>query len=69
MSKPGSMRVTTAKTLIGGRVKKKGTVKNAMPGGQKEQGLAMLRRSLEIGRKAGFPDVGVVEERIEKIEG
>jgi tetratricopeptide (TPR) repeat protein len=37
--------------------------------GQKEQGLAMLRRSLEIGRKTGFPDVGVVEEAIKKIEG
>ncbi len=36
--------------------------------GDKEQGLAMLYRSLKIDQSAGFPDVGDVEEAIKEIE-
>jgi hypothetical protein len=37
--------------------------------GRKEEGLAMLYKSLEIGKAAGFPDVDEIEAMIEKIEG
>jgi hypothetical protein len=34
--------------------------------GKKKEGLVMLKRSLEIGKAAGFPDVGEVEEILKK---
>jgi hypothetical protein len=37
--------------------------------GQKDQGIEMLKRSLAIGKAAGFPDVGQVEEMLRRVGG
>jgi hypothetical protein len=36
--------------------------------GQKEEGIEMLKRSLAIGKAAGFPNVGQVEEMLREVE-
>ena len=36
--------------------------------GQKKEGIEMLKRSLAIGKAAGFPDVGEVEKILQGLE-
>ena len=35
--------------------------------GNKKEGILLLKRSLEIGKAAGFPDVGVIEEILREL--
>ncbi len=37
--------------------------------GKQKEGIAVLRKSYEIGKQANFPDVGELEKILSQIEG
>jgi hypothetical protein len=37
--------------------------------GNKKEGIALIKQSIEIGKAAGFPDVGEIEEMLREFGG